>query len=76
MKTQSWTTVDKSTWADGPWQSEPDKLQWVDEPTWFVVTVFRWSADRSASWSDGGSTASAALAGAMGQLKAALGGAS
>jgi len=30
---REWTdpTVDKSTWADGPWKTEPDKIQWVDE---------------------------------------------
>lgn len=33
MKTQSWTTKDKAGWPDGPWQTEPDKLQWNDEAT-------------------------------------------
>jgi hypothetical protein len=28
-----WTTMDKSSWADGPWQAEPDKEQWADEAT-------------------------------------------
>jgi len=30
---REWTdpTVDKSTWPDGPWKTEPDKIQWVDE---------------------------------------------
>ena len=31
MKT--WTTDDKSTWGDGPWQVEPDKMVWVDLAT-------------------------------------------
>jgi len=25
--------IDKSEWGDGPWQSEPDKAQWVDAAT-------------------------------------------
>lgn len=33
MKTLEWTTLDKTTWGDGPWQSEPDKRQWQDEAT-------------------------------------------
>lgn len=30
---RSWTTVDKAGWGDGPWQDEPDKIQWIDEET-------------------------------------------
>jgi hypothetical protein len=30
---QEWTHTDKSEWGAGPWQHEPDKLQWVDEAT-------------------------------------------
>lgn len=30
---QEYTTEDKSTWGDGPWQDEPDKAQWVDRET-------------------------------------------
>lgn len=30
---REYTTVDKSTWGDGPWQTEPDKIQWIDEAT-------------------------------------------
>lgn len=30
---ESYTTVDKSTWEDGPWQHEPDKMVWVDPET-------------------------------------------
>lgn len=33
METRSWTTIDKSDWGDGPWQNEPDKIQWTDEKT-------------------------------------------
>jgi hypothetical protein len=25
--------IDKSTWGDGPWQTEPDELEWTDERT-------------------------------------------
>jgi hypothetical protein len=25
--------IDKSTWGDGPWQTEPDELEWNDERT-------------------------------------------
>lgn len=25
--------IDKSDWGDGPWQDEPDKVQWTDEAT-------------------------------------------
>lgn len=30
---REWTNIDKSQWGDGPWQSEPDKIQWVDPAT-------------------------------------------
>lgn len=33
METKSWATTDKSDWEDGPWQDEPDKIQWTDEAT-------------------------------------------
>ncbi len=33
MAKQEWTTVDKSEWGDGPWQQEPDKVQWQDKAT-------------------------------------------
>jgi hypothetical protein len=28
-----YTFIDKTDWGDGPWQTEPDKLQWIDEAT-------------------------------------------
>jgi len=31
--TREWTHVDKTAWGDGPWQDEPDKIQWVDPAT-------------------------------------------
>lgn len=41
METKQWTTVDKSDWGDGPWQSEPDKMQWTDEATGLPCLVKR-----------------------------------
>lgn len=29
----SFTFEDKSTWGDGPWQDEPDKIVWIDPAT-------------------------------------------
>lgn len=31
--TKTYTTIEKDNWGDGPWQAEPDKIQWVDEAT-------------------------------------------
>lgn len=36
-----YTTVDKSTWGHGPWQGEPDKLQWIDEATGLDCLIVR-----------------------------------
>jgi hypothetical protein len=33
MKTLSYTYIDKSKWGDGPWNDEPDKVQWQDKAT-------------------------------------------
>lgn len=41
MITKSWTTIDKSEWPSGPWQSEPDKLQWADETTGLPCLIKR-----------------------------------
>lgn len=41
MKTIQYTTVDKSTWGPGPWQSEPDKMQFQDEVTGFPCLIVR-----------------------------------
>lgn len=30
---RAYWTVDKSAWGEGPWQAEPDKLQWIDAAT-------------------------------------------
>lgn len=34
-------TIDKTGWGDGPWQSEPDKLQWQDEATGLPCLIVR-----------------------------------
>lgn len=33
MKTMQWTYMDKSSWLDGPWKTEIDKEQWMDQRT-------------------------------------------
>lgn len=33
MENRTWTTIDKTGWADGPWMDEPDKEQWTDPST-------------------------------------------
>lgn len=33
MKTIEYRTIDKRKWGHGPWQEEPDKVQWKDEVT-------------------------------------------
>jgi hypothetical protein len=39
MKT--WTWVDKSSWARGPWDAEPDKCQWTDPATGLICIAVR-----------------------------------
>lgn len=41
MKEMQWLFVDKSTWGEGPWQNEPDKLQWVDQATGLPCMIHR-----------------------------------
>jgi hypothetical protein len=36
-----YTTMDKSTWGDGPWMNEPDKVQFVDETTGMACLIVR-----------------------------------
>lgn len=31
--TRDYTTMNKFFWGEGPWQGEPDKIQWEDEAT-------------------------------------------
>jgi hypothetical protein len=37
----TYTTIDKSGWGGGPWQHEPDKVQWTDEATGLPCLVKR-----------------------------------
>lgn len=37
----AYRTVDKSTWSDGPWQSEYDKAQWIDQDTSLDCLIVR-----------------------------------
>lgn len=41
MEKIEYTTIDKSTWGEGPWQSEPDKVQWQDEATGLPCLIVR-----------------------------------
>lgn len=41
MATKEWTHTDKSAWGTGAWQSEPDKVQWVDETTGLDCLIHR-----------------------------------
>jgi hypothetical protein len=38
---ETFTTVDKSTWGPGPWQTEPDKIVWVDAETGLDCMIHR-----------------------------------
>lgn len=41
MKTIIETLIDKSKWQEGPWQSEPDKKQWLDVATGYPCLIVR-----------------------------------
>lgn len=41
MQTIEYRFRDKSSWGDGPWQSEPDKKQWRDEATGLPCLIVR-----------------------------------
>ena len=41
MKTAEYRTVDKSEWARGPWDDEPDKMQFPDEATGLPCLIVR-----------------------------------
>lgn len=45
MDTKEYRTIDKSDWGDGPWQDEPDKIQFTDEATGLPCLIVRvaWS---------------------------------
>ncbi len=37
----TYRTIDKSAWGPGPWQDEPDKVQWTDEATGLPCLMLR-----------------------------------
>lgn len=41
MKRIEYRTIDKSQWGEGPWQNEPDKIQWQDEETGYPCLIHR-----------------------------------
>lgn len=41
METKQETYVDKSSWARGPWDDEPDKMQFTDEATSLPCLIVR-----------------------------------
>lgn len=41
MEERSYTTIDKSGWGEGPWQEEPDKVQFADEATGLPCLIKR-----------------------------------
>lgn len=41
MQTIEYATTDKSEWPVGPWQSEPDKKQWLDKATDLPCLIVR-----------------------------------
>lgn len=41
MKNLEWHLIDKSTWADGEWKQEPDKIQWRDEVSGYPCLIRR-----------------------------------
>ncbi len=41
MERIEYRTKDKSGWGNGPWQNEPDKIQWMDEATGYPCLMVR-----------------------------------
>jgi hypothetical protein len=41
MSERSYTSMDKTDWGDGPWNDEPDKLQWIDDATGLDCLIVR-----------------------------------
>jgi hypothetical protein len=41
MKTIKYRTIDKSSWARGAWDDEPDKIQWEDKKTGLPCLIVR-----------------------------------
>lgn len=50
MKTMQWTTIDRefNEWPSGPWDDEPDKVQWQDEATGLPCLAVR--SQHSGHW--------------------------
>lgn len=38
---KEYRTMDKTKWGPGPWQDEPDKVQWMDEQTGLPCLIVR-----------------------------------
>lgn len=41
MEMREYRTIDKSEWRRGPWDNEPDKIQWEDESTGLPCLIVR-----------------------------------
>ncbi len=41
MENKEYRTVDKTKWERGPWDNEPDKIQWQDEETGLPCLIVR-----------------------------------
>ena len=41
MENKTYHTIDKSSWGPGPWQSEPDKVQWAGPETNYPCIAVR-----------------------------------
>lgn len=41
MLLNHWNFIDKSTWKTGPWQQEPDRIEWVDDTTGLFCLILR-----------------------------------
>lgn len=45
MRNIEYRTIDKSDWPRGPWDTEPDKRQWLDEVTGLPCLIVRAGRD-------------------------------
>jgi hypothetical protein len=41
MQTKEWIWMDRSSWGEGPWQEEVDKIQWPDPETGYPCLAVR-----------------------------------
>jgi hypothetical protein len=48
MEMREWSHLDKRAWERGPWDDEPDKVQWRDEATGLPCLAVR--NERSGNW--------------------------